>query len=369
MFDRLQEAAERFPARGALRTLAHVHYLRIKGSPAAALEQLSTVLASTSPEKGVRFAWTGATHLMLLNALGRHAEAVSTGRHYLTASLERGLELGDCALMVRPLAEALALSGNAEEAIELAEALIARFEGAGDSGLGLGSCYETRARIALATRDAEAFDRWTERCRSEYQRAHNPALRAKLARLLREGQLAHVAGPLTSTEPAREEEDASERVGEDGTVLSRMAECVDARERARCALTLLMEETGAGEGHLYGWLSGRLTHLVSVPELAPPLGLDEMIQRCIEAELGACDTTSPGGNDRPAPIEETPAPESHPLQPALLCAQRDGEPLVAAAAALGGQADPALKPSAKLLSTLAQSLLEHDDVDALARFV
>jgi hypothetical protein len=369
MLDRLREASERYPARAVMWQLAECHCLRLKGDPGSALEKLLPLLQTASPEKSVRFAWIGATHLMLLNALGRHAEAAASGRRYLAASFERGLELGDCSSIVRPLAEALAHTDSAADAIALSEQLIAHFQGLGASGLILGSCYENRARIALVSRDGLAFELWSRRCRTEYERVRNPALGAKLARLMRDAQLAHVASSVNMSEPAANPADHDEPSTAEGTAISRMTECVDARERARCALELLLEQTDAGEGHLYGWLAGRLTHLASVPDLPPPEGLDDALQGYVEGELRASDTTAPGGSEPQAPPDGTADQLWHGLRPTLLSTRRDGEPLVAAVAVLGRFADRSRRPSAELLSALAQSLLEHDDVDALARLV
>jgi hypothetical protein len=367
MLDHLQDASERFPARAASRQLAYCHYLRLKGDPGSALEQLMTLLQTHTPEKSERFAWYGGTHLMLLNALGRHGESVAIGRHYLAALGARGLQLGDCAPIVRPLSEALARTGETHEAIELSEALVAHFERLGSSGLVLGSCCEARARVAIASRDSDGFERWIARCRTEYERTHNPALARKLARLLRDAQLSHMAGPLSSLEPAPLLiEPSPDLEPAQGTVLSRMAECVDRRERARCALTLLLEESGATEAHLYGWLSGRLTHLGSIPESKPPEGIDDLLQRYVEAELRAADTTAEGGAGEPC-ASEFPGFGERRLRPMLLSAQRDGEPMVAAVAMIAFEPSGTRGPSRQLLSTLAQTLLDHDDVDALAR--
>jgi hypothetical protein len=366
MLDHLQNAVERFPARAASRELAHCQYLRVKGDPGSALERLVPLLATHRPETSVRFSWFGATHLMLLNALGRHAEAAAIGRDYMERSRARGLELADCAAIVRPLAEALARNGDGREAAELSEALIAHYEGIGAGGLLLGSCYETRARVAIAGRDARGFEHWLTRCRTEYERARNPALGRKLGRLQREAQLAHMAAPLTSIDPPpRDEADPPEPEAVQGTAVSRMAECVDGEERARCTLTLLLEETGATQGHLYGWLSGRLNHLAAMPETPPPAALESALQSYVEGELRAADTTAAGGaaGPRDGPFVQSGLAG---LRPILLCALRDGESVVVAVAVLSPGAGAGRKPSSKLLATLAQSLLEHDDVDALA---
>jgi hypothetical protein len=50
----------------------------------------------------------------------------------------------------------------------------------------------------------------------------------------------------------------------------------------------------------------------------------------------------------------------------LLYTEREGEPLVAAVALLVFPPNAVGKPSRQLVSTLAESLLDHDDVDAQA---
>jgi len=367
MLEHLQEATRRFPAREVTRRLAHCHYLRLKGDPASALEELTALLSQLSPETSERFVWYGATHVMLLTTLGRHAEAATNGRRYLAALYARGLVMSDCVSIVRPLCEALARSGESAEAEALAEALIERFEGLGSQGLVLGSCYEARARVAIAVRDALGVEHWIARCQTEYERARSPVLARKLAHLMRDAQLAQMTGPPSALEPDALKEIDTAAVGRgEGTVLSRMADCIDDRERFRCALTLLLEQTRANSGHLYGWLSGRLTHLVAVPAAPAPADLDADLQRFVEAELRASEITAKGGASEPSPPSVR-GLAAGPLQPVLLCADRDGEPTVAAVALLGFGSSTWRKPSRQLLSKLAEALLEHDDVDAQVR--
>jgi hypothetical protein len=367
MLEHLHDATQRFPARAVTRQLAHCHYLRLKGDPGGALEELTQLLSELSPEKSVRFVWYGATHVMLLNALGRHAEAAAHGRRYLTALYARGLVMSDCVAIIRPQCEALAYSGESVEAETLAESLVERFERLGSQGLVLGSCYEARARVAIAVRDAPGVKDWIARCQTEYERARSPVLARKLAHLMRDAQLSDMAGPLGSSESdALEEIDTAAARLAEGTVLSRMADCIDDRERFRCALTLLLEETRASAGHLYGWLSGRLTHLAAVPSAVPPADIAADLQHFVEAELRASEITAKGGASEPSPpsVRDLTA---GPLQPVLLCADRDGEPTVAAVALLGFGVSRWRKPSRLLLLKIAESLLDHDDVDAQVR--
>jgi hypothetical protein len=367
MLEHLQDGSDRLPARTAARQLVHCHYLRLKGNPSGALEQLEGVLSQLSPQKSERFVWYGATHVMLLSTLGRNAEAAAIGREYLSTLYARGLVLSDCVALVRPLCEAIALAGEPDEAAALAESLIDRFEQLGSQGLVLGSCYEARARVAIAARDADGVERWIAKCRTEYDRARSPALARKLARLMRDAHLVDAATPLDSFAPiAPANLDARATDPAQGTVLSRLEDCVDHHERFGCALTLLLEETGATVGHLYGWLSGRLTHLSALPEQEPPTDIDTDLESFVEAELRATDITAKGGGVEPR-SSKFPDVGTATLRPVLLCAERDGEPTVAAVALLGFALNAVRNPSRQLLATLAESLLDHDDVDAQSR--
>jgi len=156
-----------------------------------------------------------------------------------------------------------------------------------------------------------------------------------------------------------------------GTVISRMAECVDASERARCALTVLLEHGCAAEGHLFGWIDGRLTHLSSITATPRSQAFLSRLEAFLESELEAIETTAPGGSPHSTlpPGGDALDAELARFRVVPLYGQRDGEPVVAAVGALySGQRPPPL-PSSTLLAALADSLLEHDDVDAVTRLL
>jgi hypothetical protein len=97
------------------------------------------------------------------------------------------------------------------------------------------------------------------------------------------------------------------------TVHSRIAECVDGSDRARCALTLLLQATVSSAGYLYGMGEGRRLQLLAALPDAPT---DDAIGRWLEryaqawmepnAEMdevtlsgggSASDTTETGGSE------------------------------------------------------------------------
>jgi hypothetical protein len=56
---------------------------------------------------------------------------------------------------------------------------------------------------------------------------------------------------------------------QNSTVVSRILECVDASDRARCALTMLLQSSDCYLGHLYGVQGESLRALAGVPQPKP----------------------------------------------------------------------------------------------------
>src|SRR5262249_40859097 len=122
-------------------------------------------------------------HVAVLTALGRIDESVELGRRYLERSLHEqlvphynGLELA--------LGEALARSGATDEALSMIDAVIAEVEHERRETLALGTAWESRARIALGMCDAASFEHAFQQCSQIFARHKNPALAARLARLV-----------------------------------------------------------------------------------------------------------------------------------------------------------------------------------------
>jgi tRNA A-37 threonylcarbamoyl transferase component Bud32 len=378
MEERARNTAARFPAMIAYDQIVRCHYLRLRGDLQSALEisaPLVEALTRDSPLVSIRVMFAVGTHLTLLHAVGRDGEAVELGGRFMRAAREQGFQLDESVRIVLPLCEAMAAAGQAEEAVTLCEALIAEHERAGARGLVPGASYETRARIALAQRNQADFETWAERCSGEYRRGNSPPLRAKLGRLLQQAErlgLRHAQEPI-EVHPASTPAESSEiRIA---TLVSRIDECLDARERAHCVLATLLEHTGAIAGHLYAPFQGQLAHRVSIPDAPPEDEIRILLEEQLRSALGSPDaefTTCEDGQppDPPMSFEpDTTLPGTvHRARPLILSALREGEPVVAALAALEPGLMPLRPPSAQLLATLAASLIEHDDVDPVTQF-
>jgi hypothetical protein len=234
----------------------------------------------------------------------------------------------------------------------------------------MGTWYETRARVALAMRDEPGFRHWAERCADVYTRGGHAALTAKYGRLLHAAHSEGLGGRALDDLAGRaddEERDADDAL--QATIWSRLGECVDGHERARCALLVLMEHCRVSEGHLYGLIEGRLSHLVSIPADAAGPDLAPVLEQCVQAELRANETTAiRGASIHPPPSARTAATPLH--RCVVLAVEREGDTVIAAAAALGPAGGAAYEPPpSHLLATLAEGLLEHDDVDPMTRLV
>ena len=245
-----------------------------------AFEDGMALTAPSSAPYRVTAAWCLCTagYLEAIIADGKNAEAKVAGDAAI-AICEK-LEVGVASHGIsRALALADARLGNLKEAISRVEAVIGRQLELGVTGLQLGASYETLARIAIASKDQEAFDHYAELTGRAY--SGGSALAARFERLMHEG-LALTRG----TPPAQSDFGTATFVDTDvGPSMSASALVSEVlkgasspEDRALLALGLLCQATGAALGHLYllGEDSPRLA--ASYPGGEPPEGLDRFIR-------------------------------------------------------------------------------------------
>ena len=160
------------------------------------------------------------------------------------------------------LALAEARSGDVKRAMDRIEAAIADQRGRGVSGLLLGACYETRARIAIAVRDEAAAIHYAELVAQECRYG---ALMSRHGRLLQEARNAGVRMPDRANErPVL----TLERAPEAEAVMRALAGS-HGSERARRVLQILCERGHALDGHLFCAHSGP-NELACVASLGEP---------------------------------------------------------------------------------------------------
>jgi tetratricopeptide (TPR) repeat protein len=356
--DKLTILANRYPGWVPWLAYGQCRYRWLQGDLTGALEVLSRAIEVESPPHNASY--LAGLHVRLLAELGRVDEAVSCGRQYF----ER--YRADWAIGIG-LAQALAAAGEYEQALATLEPIIDSSVALGSAGFALGVLYEARARIAIRMGDRAGFARFAELCAAEYKRARNSALTARFTRLLEDAR-EHEVGDAKSALEICEILQQPANESEYNTVHSRILECVDESDRARCALTLLLQSTDSAVGYLYGVRDGQPVLLAAVPE--PPVGdtVSQWVDECLQAELATgADATQDnlGGETRSELAVQFSDSEGRHLEPIFLYAMQQRPLQIAAVLALHMPTGARTLPSRHLLEELANELLQHGDVNGL----
>jgi tetratricopeptide (TPR) repeat protein len=386
--DLVATLADQYPGWRPMSIYGQSCYRYLVGDLAGALDVLLTALEISQPGRQVAWGLLATHHLRLLRELGRLEEALAYAPKYLEIieaeqlSTAQGFAAVEAALT-------LAAAGRHAEALATMEPIVQHIESMGSRGLVLGLFYEARARIAISMADREAFERYSELCAREYQIGNNPAVLAKLARLMEQARQAGLASggpPIVSTWPTTLQPIPGE---DENTIASRMLECVDSSDRARCALNMLLQSTDRYLGHLYGVNEGGLILLANVPEIDAEPELEHWLARWLQAECelaahAAAVTTTIDVPSLAPDVPTTPASatesetadtrfsspmryvdsERRELHAVMLVHSSGGQRKVAAVLALhadGGRR----RPPPALLDQIARQLLAHKDVQGV----
>lgn len=350
--ERCEIVAKLYPRWAVDYHLARFHYRRLQGDHFAALDMLAPALEAVAPGRHIDWALVASAHVMALNALGRHDEAARLGLDYLETSQREDLS-GTTRHLMRQVAEALSKLGRFEEARRLADECVREAEELGIKGIILGSCYETRARIALAMRDRPGFQRLADLCATEYKRGKNTALVMKYERLLRE---ADVAGPLVSGPRATSETTGASETRATVAATHRLSKCSGADERARTALSLLLEASRAAAGILVALVDGELRVLASEGEIETTSELLSALEASLGDEDASTECASEGGDHQTMVVSKWVDAAGRTVEPLAITSLRRGENTVAALAGLHYRAERAPVPQS-FIEALAEALV------------
>jgi hypothetical protein len=364
MLERIAPFAQVFHGWRPISLYGHARLCDLQGDHEGALVHIHAGFALAPPLRHWIWMLLAALHVNVLMALGRVDEAVELGRTYRElAEREQlvpqynGLELA--------LGEALARSGATVEGLAMVDAAIAKAEHEHREGLRLGTAWECRARIALHMRDAGAFEHAFQQCSQIFARHKHPILAARLARLVdvANGMKGVSFGSLPPAESLSAEATGS---GYE-SIHSRMRECVDASDRARCALTILLQQMESFAGYLYGVNQHELTLLAGLPEPQPEPELESWVRAWTAAELAAADDTTGGGDagssvghgSQPVPHRHVDR-EGRAFEPIVLSSLDDGQERIAAILVLHADRIKRGFAERELFSRMAVALLEQD---------
>jgi predicted Ser/Thr protein kinase len=282
----LAHLATQFPGWRPIELLGRSSYYELHGDPQTALTLTLEGLELARPGGHAFFSALGASQVRLLQCLQRTDEACSAARQHLLACAQHDVAAADL-----PLRAALVLAdaGDCDDAALVLQPLMDEAEQLQRSGLGSGGIYEARARIAIAANDPEAFRTYADRCAREYKKSRNPALGLQLAALFDHARerglvpsvVARDIGELLLPLSAETEIE---------TLHSRFEECLDRSDRARCAITLLLQNALSNRGYLYGMdETGSVSLLCALPDVPNDSGISLWVERCARAWLSPAD--------------------------------------------------------------------------------
>jgi hypothetical protein len=360
---------------------AQSSYLLLRGDVQAANEWIAPALDQLRPGRDLAYGGSAIQHVRVLRELGPTPAAVARAREYVAHVREHELSLRLPYLELEvSLLESQA--GEHERAIERITSAIAEREATGVTGFPLGMFYETRARIAIRMRDREAFEAAAAKCATEYAKHPSPHLQIKYTGLIEDARQGHVVRadhdpipPALSLRPGREDAKAE-------ALRNRLLECVDAGDRARCALTLLLESTDSYLGYLYGVHESGIVPLAGLPDTKADPALESWLASWVVAERVSDEDelmTGTISHDDETAGDETRSLDGPPSTPTIftddegrrfyataLSTTRDSSRRLVALLAVQITGVHLPTPRVALCSELASQLLDHGDVTGVA---
>jgi hypothetical protein len=307
-------------------------------------------------------------HISALLELSRVAEAEERGLAYVDASQRHEISTTGQLVFVAT-AEALARRGRFDEAVAMLDPVIALAQERGQTGISIGSMCEARARIAVLMKDRPGFERYAGRCADEFRKGTSPFLAAKFARLIEDARQRDLGAlpPMAALENAGATQD-----GEFLTVHSRMLECVDEDDRARCALTMLLQDLESFAGALFGVNHGTPSLLAILPEDdgAEAEAIERWLAQLIRHELQQPEASTADSIDDDDEREHRPPRfirlNGRRYEPLFLTCTQDGQQVLAAVLAFHRQASSQHHPHRERLEEIARQLIDHRDVSGIA---
>jgi tetratricopeptide (TPR) repeat protein len=373
---RIAALAEKSPGWITYKLIAEGTLKSLRGDLSGAAHSLEAALLRcwpdpTDPERAVgALPMAAAIYLDVLIALEAYAQAKEFGVRALAEAARADLRTVD--EVERGLALAEAKLGDVTGAIARLDAVIARQQALGVTGLLLGTHYEARARIAIWTGDQPALAEYGRLTAQQYRHGRGSPLGARYERLMSEAREAGV--PVlpelsefeTSTlGTSRMETRASTQVFLSFAVRSAR----DPQQRASAVLRMIAQLNRAESAHLFlvqadgsiRWAASHGAQLCGDTELA-------LAHKCLESavndEFGSTQLESelaPATAETSA-VWKDDAGVPHHVQ--LLSGFADGSPRYVAVVV--SNAPSARRQNPMLLKAVAECFLTSGDTEGLA---
>jgi hypothetical protein len=338
---------------------ARAVYQSLRGNHDGAAAEAMLGLAGARPGRHLMWAPIAGLHLSSLVQDGRAEEAGPLADEYM-AAVERE-RIDTISTYVRQAAALVAVAlGDHARAYAYADHDLAMFEALGSTGVPIGSVYETKARIAIAARDAAKFVECSARCATEYRVGQNGPLTAKFERLLRDARrngLSPGEGAVTGAVPG-----AGERL--ETRIATLLSTCRGPKERAERVLDVLMEASASQLGFLYTMQRDGPVLAAQRGDEPPPDGLDTAVSTYVQQALVEEEqmTVGPSAAGDLTGLDFSFPDDVRRLQPVLLGHTTDSGYVITGAALIERSTDAGAPLPFSLATALSKSLMRAGDV-------
>lgn len=256
---------------------------RIRGDYSRSLDEHRHALELTAAGRHQNWADIAAAYLKTLFAMGKYRDVQREGKAMLQAAANADLEHMLNYLRM-PLAVAAAKLNDIDYAIETADAVISYFEKLGSTGLNLGLAHETRAQVAISTRDGESFTTHAKLCAEQFLSGGNPCLIARFEKLIQDAAIVELnSAAIDDWGIVR-----ADSLGTDSAyreIRAQLAACRNSNERANRALNILATNCRAKSGYLFA-IQPEGLRLISTQNAHPaPAELFNIVRAYLDAEL------------------------------------------------------------------------------------
>jgi hypothetical protein len=284
--DKLDTMAERFRNWQAGPLFARGQIQLLRGDAAGAIETFGVALSKAAAGAVPCWAANARGFLEALADASRVQEARAHGATFLHEAAGAGLTMQRADLHLALASVEYAARDHAAALSQLAEVDAIR-EHWPIGAVFAGRCYELRARVAIALRDASAFESAASECEARFSRGQNPILNGRYQRLLQDAERAGLRVSAARTR-ARNAEDtatiATKRARRDAGSVD-LSACPDPESRVRSALSLVAEHASARHIMLFLMRDGQ-PKLVGTTERCPvATGVETLVERFLVEEL------------------------------------------------------------------------------------
>jgi hypothetical protein len=329
--EQLERRAKELPSMAIYAEAARAAYLSLRGDLSGAIALYESVLPGIAVRRRVAWLSIRAGYADTLSRAGEHARAKDVLEQALSTTLPGEDRIVSRFLEPqRQLALAEAGLGNHTRAVELLDALLARW-GDADQPLLVGLLHKARAEVALAMRDAVAFDEHHAAMSRCFKSTRNPALVAQCERLREQDvrNAAHEAAASAAPEVA------TFHFGDDALGTRRLSQLSAAPNPYELALAMIMEQSKAKVGYLYLLEGDKISLKAATAPHEPPLAVEAELRQAIlraDLQLEDSDETAIVPADSRTALHETtafveshrPPPPTQSHQHFLLVATRGG---------------------------------------------